>query len=230
MPPMLDLPSPNHDVRSAAVRFVVLHYTGMVSGEAALERLRDPAAKVSAHYVVGEAGEVWRLVAEDRRAWHAGVSRWQDWHSLNDVSIGIEIVNPGHEWGLTDYPAAQIAALLDLLRGARARHGLDAAAFLGHSDVAPARKDDPGELFPWRHLARHGFGLWPEATAPARPAPDRAAAFLAHVGYPADLPGTAFEHLVRAFQRRFRQHRVDGRLDPETMGLIEAVAALPWRR
>ena len=227
---MLDLPSPNHDTRPAAIRFVILHYTGMVSGEAALERLCDPEAKVSAHYVVGEAGEVWRLVAEDRRAWHAGLSGWQDWCSLNGVSIGIEIVNPGYEWGLADYPAAQIVALLDLLRGIQARHGLSACAYLGHSDVAPARKDDPGELFPWAHLARHGFGLWPGTATPARAAPDRAAALLAQIGYPIDLPDTTFEHLVRAFQRRFRQHRVDGRLDPETMGLIEAVAALPWRR
>lgn len=225
-----DRPSPNHDARppDARLGYVVLHYTGMESGNAALARLRDPQAEVSAHYVVTEGGRVLRLVPEERRAWHAGVGGWAGTDGLNAVSIGIELVNPGHDWGLKDFAPRQIAALLGLLGAICDRHGLGPEAVLGHSDVAPARKDDPGERFPWRSLAANGFGLWPGPAAPATPDLEGALRALGRIGYRLDLPATTPRHLVRAFQRRFRPGRVDGGLDAETMGLILAAAALPW--
>ena len=139
---------------------IVLHYTGMATGEAALERLRDPAAKVSAHYLVEEDGRVFALVPEERRAWHAGVSSWRGETDINGRSIGIEIVNPGHEFGYRDFPDVQIAAVIDLLTDIRSRWTIPDALIVAHSDVAPARKQDPGERFPWRRLAEAGHGLW----------------------------------------------------------------------
>ncbi|MCB1885516.1 MAG: N-acetylmuramoyl-L-alanine amidase [Geminicoccaceae bacterium] len=200
----------------------------MEGGAAALRRLCDPDAKVSAHYLIDEAGGIARLVPEDCRAWHAGVSGWGGVDGLNDGSIGVELVNPGHDWGLKDFAAAQIGSLLDLLAGLRERHGIGPEGVLGHGDVAPGRKDDPGERFPWRRLGEAGFGLWTDAGAPADPDPLLAGDLLRRIGYRIDLPGTAPFHLVRAFQRRFRPARADGRLDAPTMGRIAAVARLPW--
>ena len=148
------MPSPNHDDRGgAAIDMLVLHYTGMKTAEAALERLCDPAAKVSAHYTIDEDGTVYAHVPEARRAWHAGVSFWAGATDINSRSIGIELVNPGHEFGYRDFPDAQIAALITLCHGILLRHPIPSARVLGHSDVAPARKEDPGELFPWERLA-----------------------------------------------------------------------------
>ncbi|MGH6954116.1 MAG: N-acetylmuramoyl-L-alanine amidase, partial [Alphaproteobacteria bacterium] len=161
---MIDHPSPNHGERGpgAVVNMLLLHYTGMTSCEAALDRLCDPGAKVSAHYLVDEDGAVFRLVAEPRRAWHAGVSYWRGEQDLNSCSLGIELVNPGHEFGYRPFPEPQMAALerlaLDLVR----RHRIPPSRVLGHSDVAPRRRRDPGELFDWPRLARPGVGLWPE--------------------------------------------------------------------
>ena len=152
---MIERPSPNHDDRGGApIDMLVLHYTGMVSAEAALSRLCDPKAKVSAHYIIDEDGTVYALVAEARRAWHAGLSFWAGLRSVNACSIGIELVNPGREFGYHAFPAAQITALKNLCREILARHSIPAARVLGHSDIAPARKEDPGELFPWQRLAR----------------------------------------------------------------------------
>lgn len=159
-------PSPNFNDRKHPVDMLVLHYTGMETGQAALERMCDAAANVSAHYMIWEDGGVVQLVGEDKRAWHAGVSSWQGDEDLNSRSIGIEIVNGGHDWPLAGgvlppYPKAQIDALIELCHGILERWDIPARRIVGHSDIAPARKDDPGEHFPWDRLARAGIGLWP---------------------------------------------------------------------
>ena len=158
----VDRPSPNHDDRGGAVvDMLVIHYTGMASADAALARLCDPVAKVSAHYTIDEDGTVYAMVPEARRAWHAGASCWAGARDINARSIGIELVNPGHEFGYRAFAPAQIAALITLCQGIVTRHAIPAWRVLGHSDVAPMRKDDPGELFPWETLAKAGIGLWP---------------------------------------------------------------------
>jgi len=163
---MIERPSPNFNERTSPPNMVILHYTGMETAEAALERMCDPEAKVSAHYMVAEDGQVWRLVPEERRAWHAGVSFWKGEAGLNDISIGIEIVNPGHEFGYRDFPPAQIDAVIGLLDQMRERWEIPDERILGHSDIAPERKEDPGERFPWQTLAEHGHGLWVEPALP----------------------------------------------------------------
>jgi N-acetylmuramoyl-L-alanine amidase len=217
----LDAPSPNHDARpeGTPVDMLILHYTGMRTGEEAIARLRDPAAKVSAHYVVEEDGAVFALVPEARRAWHAGVSHWRGHANLNARSIGIEIVNPGHEHGYRAFPALQMAALCDLCLGILGRHPIPARNVLAHSDVAPDRKEDPGELFDWAGLAKNGVGFWPSVEGPAS---GSAAALLARIGYRADLPlGT----LIRAFRRHWMPQRLDGPVDAATLARLNAVAA-----
>ncbi|MGH6956613.1 MAG: N-acetylmuramoyl-L-alanine amidase, partial [Caulobacteraceae bacterium] len=214
-------PSPNFDARTAPPDMLVLHYTGMESGEAALARLRDPSAKVSAHYLVEEDGRVFALVDEARRAWHAGVSFWKGAADINARSVGIEMVNPGHEFGYRPFPEPQIGAVVALLADIRSRWTIADALILGHSDVAPARKEDPGELFPWKRLFEARHGLWAEPP----PAPgaalaegaDGAAVFalqagLARLGYDSAPSGTydaATATLVRAFQRHWRPAKVD---------------------
>jgi N-acetylmuramoyl-L-alanine amidase len=218
-------PSPNHARRGEPVRIdmLVLHYTGMATAAAALDRLCDPVARVSAHYLVEEDGAIWRLVSEERRAFHAGQSYWAGETNLNHVSIGIEIVNPGHEWGYRPFPEEQMTAVEQLCRDLVSRHPILPHRIVGHSDVAPDRKSDPGELFDWPRLARAGIGIWPH------PAPDlahrrgrdvgaveRAAALadLARIGYCVASGEEAVA--LAAFQRRFRPERWDGRLDGET--------------
>lgn len=227
----LERPSPNWNERpeGTAPNLVVLHYTGMPTAEAALSRLCDPAAQVSAHYLVDEDGRVVALVDEARRAWHAGVSFWQGRANLNDVSIGIELVNPGHEWGYRPFPEPQMQALLELLAGIAGRWPIPPGRFVAHSDIAPARKEDPGELFDWRRLAAAGFGLWPAAIEPCPADPGSAHAALAAIGYPLEPQGVPLDATLRAFQRRYRQTCCDGRLDSATMGVILAVAALHER-
>jgi len=225
---LIDAPSPNHDARTRLPDMIVLHYTGMPSGEAALGRLRDPAAKVSAHYLIEEDGRLFALVPEARRAWHAGVSFWDGQHDINGVSIGIELVNPGHEWGYRPFPPAQMTSLITLLDEVRGRWQIADARILGHSDVAPARKTDPGELFDWQGLAKAGHGLWVEAaSAPGAPlsiGDEGAGVFalqagLARLGYESPPSGRFEPHtasLITAFQRHWRPQRVDGVADGET--------------
>lgn len=229
-PALRDRPSPNHDARGNPPRIdmLVLHYTGMTSAAAALDRLCDPAARVSAHYVVEEDGTIWRLVPETRRAFHAGRSCWQGESDLNFVSIGVEIVNPGHEWGYRAYPETQMNAVERLCRDILARHAIPPDRVVGHSDIAPDRKTDPGELFDWPRLARAGIGIWPlprhEPAGAVDPA--RAAADLAAIGYclmPDDPGGRS--PAIAAFQRRFRQVLVDGILDRETAARLAEVRA-----
>ncbi|MGB0630635.1 MAG: N-acetylmuramoyl-L-alanine amidase [Alphaproteobacteria bacterium] len=219
-----DRPSPNFNDRpeDTGVDMVVLHYTGMPSGGAALDRMCDPAAKVSAHYMIDEDGTVYRLVAEDKRAWHAGVSCWQGATDINDRSVGIEIVNPGHEFGYRPFPEPQMAAVESLLGDIVARHGIAPARVVGHSDIAPARKQDPGELFGWQRLAATGLAIWPDTAAdPVAPAdvPDT----LAAIGYDPDAP---LADAITAFQRRFVPHAVSGEADFRTRAMIAAVAAI----
>lgn len=218
-------PSPNHDARPGdqAVDLLVLHYTGMQSAAAAISRLCDPVAAVSCHYVVEEDGTLWQLVPEERRAWHAGVSFWRGHEVLNGRSIGVEIVNPGHEWGYRPFPAAQMAAVTRLCQGILARHPIPPRNVVGHSDVAPDRKEDPGELFDWPGLAAAGVGLWPDFTSAVPEGPVDVARLwrdLAAFGYPvragaADDPAQR-GILLRAFQRHWRPGLVDGLPDAET--------------
>ena len=163
---MIDRLSPNFDARTLPVSMAVLHYTGMVDAASAIDRLADPDAKVSAHYVVAEDGQIIRMVDEANRAWHAGRSWWRGISDVNSASIGIEIVNPGHEFGYRPFPEAQIDSVIQLLGGIVRRHGITRGNVVGHSDVAPARKEDPGELFPWQRLAEAGIGLWPQKREP----------------------------------------------------------------
>jgi N-acetylmuramoyl-L-alanine amidase len=236
---VIDRPSPNHDARGdATVDMLVLHYTGMPTGDAALARMRDPAAKVSAHYMIEEDGRVFRLVPEDRRAWHAGVASWRGHRDINARSVGIEIVNPGHEFGYRKFPAAQMAALTALAREILARHPIPPRNVVGHSDVAPARKTDPGELFAWRDLAQAGVGLWPR-TVPARDGRTfrlgEADGTITTVqrqldayGYALDITGVlddATATVLTAFQRHFRPACIDGALDAETAALVASVLA-----
>ena len=219
-PAIRDLPSPNQDNRPAGVPvdMLILHYTGMQTAEAALDRLRDPAAAVSSHYVVEEDGAVWRLVPEERRAFHAGVSSWRGHTALNSRCVGIEIVNPGHEWGYRPFPALQMAAVCDLCLGILSRHAIPARNVVGHSDVAPDRKQDPGELFHWQGLAANGVGLWPGPDG--APALDARAA-LETIGYPVPDLGTT----LRAFQRHWLPDRVTGEGCPATLVRLGAVLA-----
>jgi N-acetylmuramoyl-L-alanine amidase len=218
---IVERPSPNQDARGGVgVDMLVLHYTGMATGEAALARLCDPAARVSAHYTVDEDGTVYAMVPEARRAWHAGLSFWAGARDINARSIGIELVNPGHEFGYRPFPAAQIGALVALCRQILDRHSIPAWRVLGHSDVAPARKDDPGELFPWARMAADGIGLWP---APGDdPGEAAVPTLLERIGYDPDVP---LEKAVTAFQRHFRPSRVDGMADCETRTMLSGLIA-----
>jgi N-acetylmuramoyl-L-alanine amidase len=218
----VDRPSPNQDSRDgAAIDTLVLHYTGMQSGEAALARLCDPTAKVSAHYTIDEDGTVYAMVPEDRRAWHAGISCWAGARDINARSIGIELVNPGHEFGYRAFPSAQIAALSGLAKDVLARHVIPAWRVLGHSDVAPLRKEDPGELFPWAKLASEGIGLWPDSAAD--PGDAVVTDLLIRYGYDPEVP---LDKRITAFQRHFRPARVDGMADAETRMLLAGLIAL----
>ena len=219
--PIIDAPSPNHDERLLPVSIIVLHYTGMPTFEEALARLRDPAAKVSAHYLVAEDGTILRLVDEGRRAWHAGLSRWREVNDVNSASVGIEIVNPGHEWGYRPFPDEQIAALIPLVADIKERHAITRGNIVGHSDIAPTRKRDPGELFPWSRLARLRLAL-PRPTKNLMDPRWTEAGFLLALerfGYDVSEPMAA----IMAFQRRFRPELIDGEVDAECRMLLLAL-------
>ena len=225
---LIAAPSPNFDQRAGPPDMVVVHYTGMQTGAEALERMRDPEAKVSAHYMIEEDGRVFQLVPEERRAWHAGVSFWKGERDVNAVSIGIELVNPGHELGYPDFPEMQVEALIGLLDAIRGRWTIPNGRILGHSDVAPDRKIDPGEKFPWKRLALDGHGLWiePDAApgAPLALGDEGTGVFalqagLTRMGYDSAPSGQYDDHtrtIVSAFQRHWRPERVDGIADGET--------------
>ena len=214
----IDTPSPNFDARALPVSMVVLHYTGMIDGASAIARLADAEAKVSAHYVVAEDGQVVRMVDEDKRAWHAGRSWWRGTSDINSASIGIEIVNPGHEFGYRPFPEAQIEAVIELLAGIMERHSITRGNVVGHSDVAPARKEDPGELFPWYRLARLRLALPRPTKNLMDPHWSDAGFLLALERFGYDVAdGVA---AVRAFQRRFRPEMIDGIIDGECRAIL----------
>lgn len=226
---LIERPSPNFDDRPAGIapEMLVIHYTGMASCEAALVRLCDAGAKVSAHYLIDEGGAVYRLVDEACRAWHAGEAYWRGVRDVNGHAIGVELVNPGHELGYRAFPEAQMAALVELADEIVARHAIPARGVVGHSDVAPARRWDPGEWFDWRRLAVAGIGMWPgEVGARGAPGVEIAAVQekLGRLGYGIEVSGvfdTATESVVTAFQRHFRQARVDGVADGETLAVLD---------
>ena len=212
----IERPSPNHDDRGgAAIDMLVLHYTGMQDAEAALSRLTDPAAKVSSHYTIDEDGAVYAHVPEARRAWHAGLSHWAGSDNVNACAIGIELINPGHEWGYRNFPEAQISALIPLCHSILMRHPIPSARVLGHSDVAPSRKEDPGELFPWARLAKAGIGLWPQKREPGL-----GAEALTRFGYDSKAPP---EKVITAFQRHFRPSNFNGEWDEECAKLLASL-------
>lgn len=240
-------PSPNFNMRKHKLDMLILHYTGMATGEEALERMCDPAAEVSAHYMVWDDGRITQLVDEDKRAWHAGVSSWKGQKDLNSRSIGIEIVNGGHDFplpdgGLPPYPRPQIHALLDLIHDILGRHDIPATRILGHSDIAPLRKQDPGEHFPWERLARAGISLWPEFDGTTKEIVGkglergasgssvwRLQTMLSEMGYGfdvTDIYGETCEKVIAAFQRRWLPEQVTGQADLTTLRRIGVIHAL----
>ena len=213
---MIFEPSPNFDERKERVSILVMHYTGMPTPRSAIDLLKSPRAAVSAHYIVDEDGTIYNLVPEAKRAWHAGVSFWRGKRMLNDASIGIEIVNPGHEWGYRPFPRAQMQALLGLSEGIIARHGIEARNIVAHSDIAPDRKQDPGELFDWPWFVAFGVGVWTEEFD----APGDVWEDLAAIGYDVGLPK---RDVILAFQRHFLPRNLTGEVDEITSARAAAV-------
>lgn len=237
------LASPNFGERKdgRAPDMLILHYTGMPTADGALDWLTRTESQVSCHYFVFEDGRTVQLVPESARAWHAGKGAWKGDTDINSTSIGIEIANPGHPGGLPDFPAAQIAAVIALCRDIVARHGIVAERVLGHSDIAPIRKIDPGEKFPWAALADAGVGHWVEPSpvgggrffqqGDSGPPVEALQAMLVLYGY--DVPVSSeycarTKGVVEAFQRHFRPERVDGIADASTIETLHRLLrALP---
>lgn len=245
MPRVDQVPSPNHGSRAEgkAIDMLVLHYTGMESEERALRWLCDPESGVSAHYFVFEDGRIAAMVDEGRRAWHAGKSFWAGETDINSRSIGIEIANPGHEFGYRAFPEAQIASVIVLCRSILSRHPIPPERVLAHSDVAPARKEDPGELFPWQALRKAGIGHWeppdPIVAGEAWRLGDRATDVarlkrrFRKYGYGLSESQDFDEDtaaVVRAFQRHFRPERIDGVADISTLRTLERLSAALRRK
>jgi N-acetylmuramoyl-L-alanine amidase len=229
---LIDLPSPNFDDRPAGmpIDILLLHYTGMQSADVAIDRLRDPAARVSSHYVIDEDGLILRLVPEEKRAWHAGVSCWAGSRDINARSVGIEIVNPGHEFGYRPFPELQMRSVAALSQQIIAQHRIPGRRVIGHSDVAPLRKQDPGELFDWRGLAAQGVGLWPAPRAVTWSEQEFLEALHSY-GY--DLegpsgsnPATARHAAILAFQRHFAPQRLDGRIDADLAAVLNGLLTI----
>ena len=216
----IDRPSPNFEARAPdqPIDMLVLHYTGMASAAAALDQLCDSAAKVSAHYLIDEDGALYCLVDETARAWHAGVSCWRGNRDLNSRSIGVELVNPGHEFGYRPVPDRQIESVIALAHDILARHPIPQRNVVGHSDIAPSRKQDPGELFDWRRLARAGIGLWPE---PVTGVETDLTTMLAEYGYETSESGA-----IEAFQRHFQPNNLTGIADSTTAALAAGLLRL----
>jgi N-acetylmuramoyl-L-alanine amidase len=237
MPDVIDQPSPNFNNRKGdgKINMIIAHYTGMKSAEAALCRLCDPTAEVSAHYMIDEDGEIYHLVANEKRAWHAGRSYWSGEEDINSCSLGIELANPGHEFGYRAFPEQQIASFMDLCRELAMVYRIPRYRILCHSDIAPGRKQDPGELFPWQRLYGSGIGFWPSADFRANKVGRRYRAGdsgseirtirenFRKFGY--QLTDTVdfddeLTAVVIAFQRHWRQQNCDGIVDPETYAIL----------
>ncbi|MCM8556928.1 N-acetylmuramoyl-L-alanine amidase [Sphingomicrobium sediminis] len=218
---MIERPSPNHNERQLPVSIIVLHYTGMPTAEAALDKMTSEEGGVSAHYCIDEDGTTYALVDEERRAWHAGKSYWRGITDINSASVGIELVNPGHEFGYREFPDEQIASLIPLLADIKNRHGISRGNIVGHSDIAPTRKEDPGELFPWWELAKRRLAL----PSPTRDLMDP---FWTDAGFMLALERFGYdvtdsEKAVIAFQRRFRPDMIDGIIDGECRAKLLAL-------
>ncbi len=234
---IVERPSPNFNERVgvSGPDILIMHYTGMQSCEAAVTRLTDPASRVSSHYTIDEDGTIYRHVAEELRGWHAGVSHWRGETDINSRSVGIEIVNPGHEFGYRPFPDAQIDAVIRLSQGIVARHKIPPRNVIGHSDIAPGRKTDPGELFPWKQLAHAGLGVWVEAKTGREASlarPDTGSRVgdlqtaLRRYGYGLEITSVydePTELVISAFQRHFRPALFDGVADAETQGILRAL-------
>jgi N-acetylmuramoyl-L-alanine amidase len=234
-------PSPNFGPRRIAGQpsMLIMHYTGVATAAGAIDWLSRKESKVSAHYVIDEAGRITQLVAEEMRAWHAGLACWGGETDINSLSVGIEIHNPGHEQGYPDFPDVQMKAVEALSADIMHRHSIEAVRVLAHSDVAPVRKKDPGEKFPWERLAQCGIGHWvpPEpvhapdkgiATDAAGPLVAEVQTLLRRYGYDIEPTGgfdPKTEFVVTAFQRHFRPERVDGRIDQSTVTTLERLCA-----
>lgn len=199
---------------------LVLHYTGMESADAALERMCDASAKVSAHYMIDEDGEVFQLVEEDCRAWHAGESFWREHRDINARSIGIELVNPGHRFGYRSFTEAQMRRLETMALDIQRRYQISPNNVVGHADIAPRRKEDPGELFDWYRLYKFGVGVWPKGARPRDMDEAVAEALLLSIGYETEN----LKQTLIAFQRHFRPRNIDGKLDDETAGMVASLA------
>jgi len=215
---MIDCPSPNWDERSLPVSMIVLHYTGMADAAAAIARLTDPDAKVSCHYLIAEDGQLVRMVPEEKRAWHAGKAYWRGIEDVNSASIGIELVNPGHDLGYRPFPEAQMAALMPLMVEIVGRYGITRGNIVGHSDVAPARKMDPGELFDWDRLAAVRLALPKPLKFLTDPFWVDSGFLLALERFGYDI--TDAEAAVRAFQRRYRPDLIDGVIDGHCRAIL----------
>lgn len=232
--PVEDRPSPNHNARQTPIDMIVLHFTGMSSLDDVLQKLCDPKSELSAHYVVAEDGRIFRLVPEDRRAWHAGVSSWQGQRDTNSRSIGIEIMNNG----ATDYTHAQITSVMAICRGLMQRYDIPTYNVVGHSDVAPGRKVDPGALFPWTRLSMHGIGLFPDPTlqdyfvaATRRGDVGYIRQLLTQLGYGQDYspnPTPPLREMIAAFQLRWESdaHLFDDRKGMPTTRTLAMMRAL----
>lgn len=232
---MISCPSPNFDDRpkGCRIKYLILHYTGMATGAEALERLCQAKSKVSAHYLIEEDGRVFSLVPEDMRAWHAGVAAWDRDHDINGLSIGIEMVNPGHDGpnykgNYRLFPAAQMTALIGLAHDILGRHKISPWHILGHSDVAPKRRNDPGELFDWKSLASEGIGFWPSGDVKIPEDESVNEVFfqqkLANYGYKIKITGARGQQacaVIRAFQRHFRPTDISGIFDKECWLILE---------
>jgi N-acetylmuramoyl-L-alanine amidase len=214
----IDCLSPNFDERSSPISMIVLHYTGMEDAAFAIARLRDPEAKVSCHYLITEEGQILRMAPEDKRAWHAGKSWWRGIRDVNDVSVGIELVNPGHEFGYRPFPETQMAALIPLVADIVKRYDIDPANVVGHSDVAPDRKQDPGELFDWARLADLGLALGRPTKNLTDPLWEESGFLLALERFGYDVRNK--DAAIMAFQRRFRPELMDAEMDGECRAIL----------
>ncbi|EKE09463.1 MAG: hypothetical protein ACD_16C00165G0002 [uncultured bacterium] len=213
------VPSPHFNDRTGLIDSIILHYTDMPSADEALAWLTSPKSSVSAHYLIDEKGFIYHLVDDEKRAWHAGTSFWQGCTDLNNRSLGIELANPGHSYGYQPFPEAQIDTLLRICEQQCTRWNIPKTRILGHSDIAPCRKQDPGHLFPWSTLAREGFGLWPTSGLSLSKEEGFIEKGLDTIGYET----VSLPHTVRAFKRHFQPHQLDDRADEETCRLIQGL-------
>ena len=224
--------SPNVENRppSISVNLLLFHYTGMKSASEAIARLCNPNSKVSAHYLIDEVGNIFSLVAENKRAWHAGVASWNDDVDINNISVGVEIANPGHEFGYSRYPEQQMVAVETLSIDIIKRHSIRAARVLAHSDVSPSRKCDPGELFDWERLAAAGIGIWPKMLPVSVDfeigSIRQCQKQLKMIGYSVKVTGVLDEctrDTILAFQRHWLPNRLTGKFDVETVWRMESL-------